>query len=103
LTKVIVGMTISPDGFAADQSGTAGRLYPDLAALRDTAYMEDAIEQTGVVLMGRRTFEMAGPDSYAGNYEFQVSIFVLTHHPPVVGGESEVVATQFRTGTGELQ
>jgi dihydrofolate reductase len=27
---------------------------------------------------------MADPDSYVGNYEFQVPIFVLTHHPPGV-------------------
>ncbi len=77
-------MTISLDGFAADQNGNAGCLYPDLAALRDTAYMKDAIQQTGAVLMGRRTFEMADPDSYVGDYEFQVPIFVLTHHPPGV-------------------
>ncbi len=82
--KVIVGMTMSLDGSAADQNANAGRLYPDLAALRHTAYMEDAIEQTGAVLMGRRTFEMGDPDSYVGNYEFQVPLFVLTHHPPSV-------------------
>jgi hypothetical protein len=34
--------------------------------------------------MGRRTFEMGDPDSYVGNYEFQVPIFVLTHSPPDV-------------------
>ena len=84
MAKVIVGMTISLDGFVADQNGNAGRLYPDLVALRDTAYMQDFIEETGAVLMGRRTFEMADPDSYVGNYEFQVPIFVLTHHPPSV-------------------
>ena len=82
MAKVIVGMTISLDGFVADQEGSAGRLYSDLRALRDTSYMQDAIVQTGAVLMGRRTFEMANPDSYVGSYEFQVPIFVLTHHPP---------------------
>jgi dihydrofolate reductase len=46
--------------------------------------MNTAIEQTGAVLMGRRTFEMGDPDSYVGNYEFQVPIFVVTHHPPAV-------------------
>ncbi len=61
MAKVIVGMTISLDGFVADQNGNAGRLYPDLAALRYTAYMKDAIEQTGAVHMGRRTFEMGTP------------------------------------------
>jgi len=89
LAKVIVGMTISLDGFVADQNGNAGRLYPDLAALRHTAYMKDAIEQTGAVLMGRRTFEMGDPDSYVGNYEFQVPIFVLTHLPPSVAPKQD--------------
>ena len=37
-------------------------------------------EETGAVLMGRRTFEMAGDtDSHADTYELQVPIFVLTH------------------------
>src|SRR5438132_2833925 len=92
-------MTISLDGFVADQNGNAGRLYPDLVALRYTAYMKDAIEQTGAVLMGRRTFEMGDPDSYVGNYEFQVPIFVLTHHPPSVAPkQDEHLTFTFVTG-----
>jgi hypothetical protein len=31
-------MTMSLDGFVADRSGSVECLYPDLAALRDTAY-----------------------------------------------------------------
>jgi dihydrofolate reductase len=89
LAKVIVGMTVSIDGFVADQNGNAGRLYPDLAALRHTAYMKDAIGQTGAVLMGKRTFEMADADSYVGDYEFQVPIFVLTHHPPSIAPKQD--------------
>ena len=80
--KVIAGMTMSLDGFVADPDGNVARLYPDLETLQDTAYMNDAVEVTGAVLMGRRTFEMGDPDSYVGTYEFQVPIFVLTHHPP---------------------
>ncbi|MBA2595998.1 MAG: dihydrofolate reductase [Chloroflexia bacterium] len=79
---VIAGMTMSLDGFVADASGRVDRLYPDLEALQGTAYMNAAIAQTGAVLMGRKTFEMGDPDSFVGNYEFQVPIFVLTHHPP---------------------
>jgi dihydrofolate reductase len=82
MATVIAGMTMSLDGFVADASGNASRLYPDLAALRGTDYMNAAIEETGAVLMGRRAFEMGDPDSYVGDYEFQVPIFVLTHHPP---------------------
>ena len=80
--NVIAGMTMSLDGFVADPSGRAGRLYSDLAALQGTAYMNAAVQETGAVLMGRKTFAMADPDSYVGTYEFQVPIFVLTHHPP---------------------
>jgi dihydrofolate reductase len=99
LAKVIVGMTISLDRFVADQNGNAGRLYPDLAALRYTTYMKDAIEQTGAVFMGRRTFETGDPDSYVGNYEFQVPIFVLTHHPPSVAPkQDEHLTFTFVTG-----
>ncbi len=76
--KVIVGMTMSIDGFVADRSGDVGRLYPDLATLRGTPYMDAAVAETGAVLMGRRTFEMGDPDSYVGTYEFQVPIFVVT-------------------------
>jgi dihydrofolate reductase len=53
-----------------------------VAALPGTAYMNAAIEETGAVLMGRRTFEMGAPDSYVGECEFQVPILVLTHRPP---------------------
>src|SRR3989442_9057114 len=85
MAKVIVGMTTSIDGFVADQSGSVERLYPDLAALQGTAYMNALIAETGAVLMGRRAFEMAeDPNWFVGNYEFQVPIFVLTHRPPSV-------------------
>jgi len=82
MAKVIAGMTISVDGFTTDGSGSADRLYPDLGDLQDTDYMTSAIAETGAVVMGRRTFEMADPDSYVGAYEFQVPIFVVTHNPP---------------------
>ena len=84
MATVIAGMATSLDGFVADESGSA-RLYPDLEELHGTGYMDALIEETGAVLMGRRTFEMAeDPDWYVGNYEFQVPIFVLTHRPPSV-------------------
>ena len=80
--KVIAGMTMSVDGFVHDAQGSMAELYPDLEALRDTELMEESIRITGAVVMGRRTFEMGDPDLYADHYEYQVPIFVLTHHPP---------------------
>lgn len=82
-------MTISLDGFVADETGSVGRLYTDLAALQGTPYMDALIEATGAVLMGKRAFEMGDPDWYVGNYEFQVPIFVLTHHPPSIAPKQD--------------
>jgi dihydrofolate reductase len=79
---VIAGMTMSLDGFVADADGSVDRLYDDLANLQESAYLTATIAETGAVIMGRRTFEMGDPDSYVGEFEFQVPIFVLTHHPP---------------------
>jgi dihydrofolate reductase len=83
-------MTTSLDGFVADERGGVDRLYPDLADLQNTPYMKNAIDETGAVLMGKRTFEMAeDPDWYVGNYEFQVPIFVLTHRAPRVAPKQD--------------
>jgi dihydrofolate reductase len=83
VTKLIAGMTLSLDGFAADEHGDVSRLYEDLEDLHGTPYMDAMIAETGAVLMGRHAFEMAeDPDWFVGNYEFQTPIVVLTHHPP---------------------
>jgi dihydrofolate reductase len=81
--KVILGMTMSLDGFINDRNGSVEALYPDLAALRDTEPLKESMRKTGAVVMGRNSFAMAeDPDSLADNYEYQVPIFVLTHQPP---------------------
>ena len=54
MAKVIVGMTTSLDGFVVDASGSVDRLYPDLAALQGTTYMNDLIAETGAVLIPPR-------------------------------------------------
>lgn len=89
MVKVIAGMTMSLDGFVVDSSGSVDRLYPDLADLHGTDYMNAMVDETGAVLMGRRAFEMGEPDLYAGNYEYQVPIFVVTHEPPRVAPKQD--------------
>jgi dihydrofolate reductase len=81
--KVILGMTTSLDGFINDRNGSVGALYSDLAAWRETQPGRESIQNTGAVVMGRNSYAMAeDPDWFAGNYEYQVPIFVLTHKPP---------------------
>ena len=83
MRKVIAGFTISLDGFINDRSGSAAALYPDLDTLRYTEPLRESIQNTGAVVMGRNAFAMAeDPDSLAGNYEYQVPIFILTHQIP---------------------
>ncbi len=85
MARLIAGMTVSLDGYVQDAEGSAAALYTDLADLQDSPYLKAMQDETGAVLMGRRTFEMAGDtDSYADSYELQVPIFVLTHTPPAV-------------------
>jgi dihydrofolate reductase len=82
MTRVIAGTTVSLDGFFEDATGSAGRLYSDFDELMQSDYMKAMQAETGAVVMGRRTFDGAGdPDSYADDYEFQVPLFVVTHHP----------------------
>jgi dihydrofolate reductase len=81
--KVVLGMTMSLDGFINDRNGSVEALYPDLAELRDIDPLKESIQNTGAVVMGRHSFAMSeNPDWFAGNYEYQVPIFVLTHQPP---------------------
>ncbi len=83
MAKVIVGMSMSVDGFVSDDQGSVALLYPDFEAFQKSDLLKETIEQTGAVVMGRKAFAMADdPDWYAGNYEFQVPIFVLTHEIP---------------------
>lgn len=85
--KVIGGMAVSLDGFIHDREGSVARLYADMDAMMETALMQDAMQNTGAVVMGRHTYEMGNSD-FTG-YEFQVPIFVLTHHAPEKAAKGE--------------
>lgn len=83
MTKVILGATMSLDGFINNLNGSVETLYPDLVAWRETEPGKESIQNTGAVVMGRNSYAMAeDPDALADHYEYQVPIFVLTHHPP---------------------
>lgn len=80
--KVIAGMTMSLDGFISDSNGDLRPLYSDFETFVNSELTQESIRTTGAVVMGRRTFAMGEPNSYADDYEFQTPIFVLTHTPP---------------------
>jgi dihydrofolate reductase len=96
--NVIIGATLSLDGFMNDRHGEVSRLYPNLQALRRTEMLQEEIRTTGAVVMGRRAYNMAGGD--VTDYEYQVPIFVLTHHVPAQRpkGENDQLTVTFVTG-----
>ncbi|MBX3064910.1 MAG: hypothetical protein KF726_18150 [Anaerolineae bacterium] len=80
--KVIAGLMHSLDGFVSDVNGDVSRLYPDLGDLANSEMLQEDMRTTGAVVLGRNSYDMGDPDSFADSYEYQVPIFVLTHHVP---------------------
>jgi len=99
MSKVVLDMSLSVDGFVAGPDDTPGQglgadgevLHDWLAgggddrtSLRPTdapgALVIDEVLQTGAVLVGRRTFELAA--GWGGDHHGGVAIFVLTRNPP---------------------
>jgi dihydrofolate reductase len=104
VTKVVIDMTMSLDGFVAgpddgpvDPLGTHGGFHifdwyfsgqeeygdplfrPEPGANRDE--VERAFAESGAFIFGRRTYEIAG--GWGGRHPVNgVPVFVLTHRPP---------------------
>ena len=97
MAKVIIGATMSLDWFMNDRHGDVSRLYSDFEALHSTEMLQEEIRTTGAVVMGRHAYNMAQGD--LTDYEFQVPIFVLTHHIPqqVIKGENDKLTVTFVT------
>ncbi len=95
--KVLFFIAMSLDGFIADRNGDVRCFYPDLGALRKTEVLQELLQTTGAVVMGRRAYDMAEGDFT--DYEFQVPIFVLTHAIPerVAKGENGRLTFTFIT------
>jgi dihydrofolate reductase len=93
--KVILDMGMSLDGYAADPNRQA--LYP-IDRLRNSAIFDEFRMMSGAVVMGRGAYDMAGPDGFVG-YEYQLPIYVVTHHPPqiVAPGENGKLTFMFVT------
>jgi dihydrofolate reductase len=95
--NVIIGATLSMDGFMNDRNGDVRRLYSDFEELHRTEMLQEEIRMTGAVVMGRRAFNMAEGD--LTGYEYQVPIFVLTHSVPEqeIKGANERLTVTFVT------
>ncbi len=87
MSKVVFGMAMSLDGFVNDKNGSVSRLYPDFEGMVASDHLQESIRTTGAVVMGRHSYDMGNGD-FTG-YEYQVPIFVLTHHAPEAAAKGE--------------
>lgn len=72
----------------ADQTGSVDRIYPGLALFGARLYgRRDRRDRCGP--HGKKDVRDGEPDSFVGNYEFQVPIFMLTHEPPLVAPKQD--------------
>jgi dihydrofolate reductase len=100
MTKVIALMSMSLDGYVADEndgvaevfewyfssgdievptaSATSGMTFRVSAASAD--HLRGLVAEIGSMLTGRRTFEVA--DGWGGQHPWDVPAFVVTHHVP---------------------
>lgn len=92
-----LGMTMSVDGFVADETGDLGILYTDFEVFVASEAMQREIAEVGAVVMGRHAFDLSRGD-WTG-YEYQVPIFVVTHQAPTepLRGENENLVIHFVT------
>ena len=96
--QVVAEMSMSLDGYVADANDGIEEVFawfmggdhvvesknPDLSfEMQDDSsneIWEEALNNTGAVLTGRRTFDLAG--GWSGGHPMGVPVFVLTHNPP---------------------
>ena len=55
--RVIVGMTMSLDGYINDRSGSVDKLYSDFSELKDAPAFKEMIKNTGAVIAKRENHE----------------------------------------------
>ncbi len=82
MATVIANMSMSLDGFIADPADGIDRLFGWYAHPNDasTALLQDVGKNLRTVLVGRRTFDIAG--GWGGAHPLAVPVFVVTHRPP---------------------
>lgn len=95
MTKVILDMAMSLDGYIASKKGAY--IYP-IEDIRKSKDFKQLQKKAGAVVMDMDAYKMAKGDFT--NYEYQVPIFVLTDKVPakVAKGDNEKLNFTFVTG-----
>jgi dihydrofolate reductase len=104
--KVVLDITMSLDGFIAGPNispklplGEGGiRLHDWLFKSKtdiDAMVLDETVETSGAVIIGRRTYDDAIEDAWGGVSPFNVPAFILSHDAPedAIGGASFTFVT----------
>jgi dihydrofolate reductase len=114
MTKVVAIMSMSLDGFVADEKDGVAEVFdwyfsgdvevPTASATSDMTFrvsplsaehLTGLVGEIGAMLTGRRTFDVA--DGWGGRHPWDVPAFVVTHHVPE-GWPRPGSTVQFVTG-----
>ncbi len=69
-----------------------GNLSPIHVSQASANLLKQLVEEVGVIVTGRRTFDYAG--AWGGQHPFDVPVFVVTHHPdPVWANKPDSIFT----------
>jgi dihydrofolate reductase len=82
--RIILDMAISVDGFISGPNDEDRGLHDYFfAPSRETArVIEDSINNTGAIIMGRRSYDIGARQGGFADDPYQASQFVLTHQAP---------------------
>ncbi|MHB8247180.1 MAG: dihydrofolate reductase family protein [Acidimicrobiales bacterium] len=97
MAKVIAALTMSVDGFIADEDDSVGHLldwyesgdvevqWPGMGMVshvtpQSATLLEDTIGRAGALVVGRRVYDYT--NGWGGNHPLGVPVFLVTHWPP---------------------
>ena len=84
MSKVVLDMSMSLDGFIAGLDDADGGLHNwyFTPSAKDSEVIDELIKSTGAMVIGRRSYDMGDKyDGYVDN-PYQATHFVLTHQAP---------------------
>lgn len=84
MTKIVLDMAISVDGFIAGPNDEDGGLhnYYFSPAAATAEVVEKGVKDTGVIIMGRHAYDIGAQYNGFADNPYQVPTFVLSHDEP---------------------
>ncbi len=82
MSKVLLDMSMSLDGFVAGPNGEDGGLHDWFFSPAGAEAVDESVRNTGAILIGRRTYDQGDRLGGFAHSPYAVEHFVLTHGAP---------------------